>query len=252
MTYKEFIDDILVTIGMGFDDALWYTDNILMNVLHCEKKLVTQSLAVDTGVASDGRSASRQLSTIVVPVTYNQTPSDLNWAYLYFDLPSEVYDLPHDKGINMVRYHRPSLPVGCRPSIASTPFTGTTLASLDSMYSHRHMAPSESRPYFARAKAGNADRVYLFGISPLITNVLVGLFSTPRYDMVDLDSDMQANPQQLFTLKEMVLDMAVWPMSIPQERLKNDGRDGEPGQVINPRRLQSINSPAVLPNTTEQ
>lgn len=251
-TYGSFCDDILVTLGMSQDDGTWYRDNILQNALYCEHKLVTQSLQGDLGPASDGRGAQRQLSTVIVPVTYQAQPTDTQWAHLYFDLPSDVYDLPHDGGVNMVRYWQPSLPVSCPPSIARAVFTPTTLSSLNSMYGHRHMAPSESRPYYARARAGMSDRVYLFGVSPLITSVFVALFAAPRFLDVSFDDKMQANPQQLFTLKRMVLEMSVWPLQIPQSRLRNDGRDLEPGQVVNTRPIISVNDPAVLENPSQQ
>lgn len=252
MTYQEFIDDVLVALGATHDDALWYRDGLLQNVIYCENKLVTQSLNNDLGPASDGRSASHQLEVVVVPVTYQQQPTSVQWAHLYFDLPSEVYDLPHDKGVSFVRYWRPSLPVSCPPSVAGATFTGTTIASLSAIYGHRHMSPNESRPYFARAKAGSADRVYLFGVSPLVTSVMVGLYSAPNFAEMALSDQMRIEPHKMYALRNMVMGMAVWPLGMPQERLKNDGRDFEPQQVLNMRQPISLNNPAVLEEPGDQ
>jgi hypothetical protein len=247
MTWATFIDDILNVLGMGHDDRLMLRDGVLQNALFALHKINGQDLsagAVDKG--SDGEAYTHMESVVVVPVTYNATPDDTLWAYLWFDLPSEVYDLPHDRGIRFVRYHRPSLPVNCRPSIAGKPFTRTTLGSLSTLYDHRRQSPREDRPYYARATVGNIDRVYLFGVSPQITKVLVGLLYAPNFMDVSFDDDIPIDPAKLHLLKRMVLQMAVWPLSIPQERLKNDGRDFEPNQVINTRPIISVNDPAIL------
>lgn len=241
-SYGEFTDDCLVALGMVHDDRLWYRDNMLMNVVYQENLLVSQSIGQDYSPAGSPLGSSHKRSTVIVPVTYNETPSDSEWAYLYFDLPQEVYDIPHDSGI-FIRYHRPSLPVGCKPSIAGATFTATTLEELSAIWSHRRMSPREDRPYYSRGRAGNADRVRLFGVSPLVTNLLVGLFSAPRFETVGYDEPMRIDPHRMADLKRLVLQMSVWPLGVPQERYKNDGRDFEPNQVINTRPLVSVNDP---------
>lgn len=252
MTYAEFVDDVLVTLGMVHDDALRYRDNILQNTLHALTKLGYQDLKGDTGKTSDGRAASGELSVAVVPLTYIEQPTDIEWAHLYFNLPSEVYELPNDKGINFIRYHRPSLPVNCPPSIAGASFTVVTLAQLTGIYGHRWLTPQPNRPFAARYKNGNVDKVCLFGVSPLVTKVIVGFFAVPNYMEVDYADDMPIQPDRFFDLKRMVMAMEFWPMTIPQERLKNDGRDLEPGEVIRPANPISVNDPAMVSKQPEQ
>ena len=46
----------------------------------------------------------------------------------------------------------------------------------------------------------------------------------------------------------MLLADASWLLMVPQERLKNDGRGGEPGEQIQTPRLVSVNDPT---NTLE-
>jgi hypothetical protein len=242
MTYATFTDDCLVALGMVHDDRLWYRDNMLMNVLHQEALLVTQNIARDYGPGGSPLSSAHKRSTSIVPVTYNQTPDDSEWSYLYFDLPTEVYDIPHDSGL-VVRYHRPSLPVNCKPSVAGATFTPAALEQLSGIWGHRRLYPREDRPYTVRTRSGNADRVRLYGVSPLITKLLVAVFAAPRFDTLNYDEEMRIEPHRLADLKRLVLNMSVWPMGIPQERDKNEGRDMEPNQVVNTRPLISVNDP---------
>lgn len=239
-TYGEFVDDCLVALGMIHDDRLWYRDNMLMNVLHQEALLVTRSIARDYMPGGSPLESAQRRSTVIVPVVYNEAPDDAEWSHLYFDIPSQVYNIPHDSGV-MVRYHRPSLPVNCKPSVAGAVFTPATLEQLSGIYGHRRLKPREDRPYYVRTRSGDKDRVRLYGVSPLITKLLVGLMAAPRYEAVSYSDSMQANPHQLADLKRLVLTMSVWPLGIPQERLRNDGRDMEPNQVVNTRPLVSIN-----------
>lgn len=241
-SYGTFTDDCLGAMGMIGDDRLWYRDNMLMNVLHQEALLVTQSLSRDYGPGGSSLPAAHKRSTLVIPITYNQAPDDSEWSYLYFDLPTEVYDIPHDSGM-LVRYHRPSLPVGCKPSVAGATFTPAALEQLSGIWGHRRLYPREDRPYYVRTRSGNADRVRLYGVSPLITKLLVGVFAAPRYELVGYDQEMMIEPHRLADLKRLVLKMSVWPLGIPQERQRNDGRDMEPNQVVNAQPIISINDP---------
>lgn len=242
-TYGQFVDDVLVALGMVQDDSLWYRDNVLQNVLYAENLLVTQDLSKDTGVRGNGLGASFKMSWVVVPVSHNDAVSDTDPQRSYFDLPSQVYNLPFDSGISFIRYHRPSLPPGCPPSVAGVSFSQTTMGALTGHYGSSYQNPRYDRPYYVRFKDGANDRVALFGVSPLITKVEVGLFYAPVFDEVSFSDTMLIDPHRLNDLKRLVLTMSVWPLGIPQERLKNDGRDIEPNQVINPRPLVGVNDP---------
>lgn len=251
-SYGTFIDDVLASLGFVHDDRLWYRDSVLQNTIAAQAKLVGQTLSQDLGPAADGTAAQHKLTTPVVPVAYNQNPTDTDWAYLYFDLPSSVYDIPFDGGLAWVRYHRLSLPVNCKPSVAGAVFNRTTLGALHTIYGSTYQRPSEEQPYFARARSGDADRVYLFGVSPLITKVMVGIYASPSFLTVSFSDPMMVDDDKLYTLKRMVMEMAIWPLGIPQERLKNDGRDFEPNQVVNTRPIISVNDPAVLEPPSQQ
>lgn len=250
MTYKTFIDDIAVALGLVHDDAVWSVDNLLLNTIYVENLLVTQSIAKDTGLSGDGISGTHKRRIVCVPVTQVKRSSECDWEHAYFDLPSEVYDLPSDGGITMMRYAKGC---GCEPSLMGAEFSPTTLERLSALSRTSYMVPKQTQPYYARytSEAGK-DRVGIFGISPLITKLLVGLYYAPKFETMSLDEEMRIDPHRLHDLKRLVLNMSVWPLGMPQERLKQDGRDLEPQQVVNMRPLVSVNDPILNSNITEQ
>lgn len=250
MTYRTFIDDILVALGMGHDDALWSQDNILLNTIYAENLLVTQSIAKDTGLSGDGISSTHKRRVVCVPITQVECSTECDWEHAYFDLPSEVYDLPSDGGITMMRYAKGC---GCGDSLMGASFTPTTLERLSALSKTPYQKPSKTSPYYARyTSEEGTDRVGIFGISDMITKLLVGLYYAPKFDTMSLDEEMRIDPHRLHDLKRLVLKMSVWPLSIPQERDKNDGRDFEPGQVVNTPPIIGINDPILNSNITEQ
>jgi len=246
MTYRQFKDDIAVALGMTHDDALWGDETILSSIVLCENRLVSQDLKEDLGVAADGRAAQDKITTNTFPVTFNATPDDILWAHHWFDLSAPIHDLGHGKGVGFVRYHIPSIPQNCPPSVAKATFTQTTLASLTAIYGSTYQHPSPSQPYFCRSGDSKYGRVYIFGMDPAIKKLLVGLYVAADYILLDPDSELKLRPAMQSILKQMVLDMLVWPMQIPQERLKNDGRDMEPGQVVHTRPALGVNHPSMI------
>lgn len=245
-TYKEFIDDIAVAMGLIHDDAVWSIDNLLMNVIFCENLLVKQQLSKDLGLNGDGISGTHKREIVCVPLTHVECDEECSWEHAYFDLPSEVYDLPFDGGVSMIRYANGC---GCPPAIMGASFTSTSLERLSSLRLTSYQSPREDRPYFARYTTSiGADRVGVFGVSTIISKLLVGVYYAPRFETMPLSATMRIDPDRLFDLKRLVLTMSAWPLGIPQERLKNDGRDFEPGQVVLPRPLLSINDPILTAN----
>ena len=249
LSYAQIADDVAVTLGYTHDDALRYREAILYNVKLVIDKLKKQQLTKQYSTG-DGRAASSMLSTFTVPVVYNDVGDTVvtDFDAVYFDLPTSIYSLPNDGGVNFVRYLRNDIPMNCTPAVARTPFTGTTLAALNTIYSSAYQTPRPDRPYFARAKAGDGentkDRVYLFGLSSGISALLVGLYAAVDYDTLDPDAPVDIPEELLHTVKKMLLADEAWLLQVPQERLKNDGRDLEPGQPIQTRPPISINDPS--------
>lgn len=244
-TWKQVADDIMDAMGYTHDDALRHRGAVLYNVSIVANKLRRELLNRDAK-SGDELSNSDFLSTYIVPVTHRDVADDVvnEWDASYFDLPTPIMDISNGGGLNMVRYLRNDIPMGCKPAVARTPFSKATLAGLNTIYNSAYQAPKPSQPYFARAKAGNADRVYLFGVPGSIQNLLVALYASTDFAALDPDDDADIPDNLLLTLKKMVVDMEAWALQIPQERLKSDGRDFEPNQTVQTRPAISINDEA--------
>jgi hypothetical protein len=251
MTYNELAQDIETTLSMDHDDALRSRPAILYNVLLAVNKLKDQQLTKQVK-AGDARAASSMTSTFIVPVVHRDVPdnSTSDWDACYFDLPTSVYSLPNDRGVVFVRYLQNDIDHGCPPAVARVPFSSSTLASVSALYGSKWQAPNPSRPYYARGREqdGNSikDRVYVFGVRKTVKHLLVGLYAAPDFTTFNPDDPVDLPDELFFTLKKMVLDMEAWLLQIPQERLKNDGRDFEPNQQIRVSRLQSVNDPSQI------
>ena len=173
MTYGEFVDDIMISLGYGIDDAIRTRRNIAFNVMMAINKVKDQFLTKAMSV--DLREGADQSQTFIVNLF---TQADLNRRY--FDLPVEIYSLPTDGGLDRIGYYRNNLPANCSPSAARTPFTIITTSQLAAYWGTTHQGPNESRPYVTRESSMNSgvrtDRVYVWGVSPLVTQLEVGLF----------------------------------------------------------------------------
>ena len=246
-TYAQIADDIAVTLGYTTDDALRHRESILYNIKLVVDKLNKQILSRDQKVG-DYKAMADKVSTHIVPVVWNDVADTVvtDFDAVYFDLPSQVYDLSFGGGINAVRYLRNELPMECPPAMARTPFTQTTLASLSVIYGSEYQKPSPKQPYFARGQFGGKDRVYLFGLRQEARNLLVNLYATPNFEDIDPDAEVNLPPELLRTAKKLLLEDEGWLLQIPQERLKNDGREFEPNQTTRVSPAISLNHPSQL------
>ena len=245
----QIADDIAHVLGMDADDALRHREAILYNCHLALLKLKKQTIASSLNIG-DAQAISDMVSTYIVPVVHNDVADNIvnDFDAVYFDIPVSVYSLSSGRGLNAVRYLRNEIPMNCPPAFALTPFTQTTLAGLNTIYGSAYQKPRSDRPYVARARANTADtikdRVYVFGVDSSITHLLVALFAIPDYATLDPDAPVDLPEERLMTLKKMVLDLEAWALQIPQERLQNDGRDLQPGEIVRTSRMTSVNDPS--------
>lgn len=244
-TYAQVADDVAIALGYTADDSLRKRGQIAYNVKLVRDKLAKQILAADAQ-RNDPRSSSDIMITAIVPVTWNDVADAVvtDFDAVYFDLPFPVIGSMYDSGINFIRYLRNDIPMECPPAVSLTPFTGTTLASLNAIYGSAYQRPSAKQPYYARAKAGNKDRVYLFGIRDKVKHLLIGIYAGSDFLTMSLDDDINLPDDKLHTLKKMVMEMEAWSLQIPQERLMNDGRDMQPEQIVRTSPIMSVNHPS--------
>lgn len=234
-----------MTMGMDTDDALRNRLAVQYNAVLIYNKLKNQQLKKNAKTG-DSLAIADMLHTYIVPVVHNDVGDTVvtDFDACYFDLPTPIMNMDAGAALNMVRYLRNDLPHNCPPAIARTPFTQTTLATVYNLYQSKYQAPRSDRPYVARAKAGSADRVYLFGVPSDVTHLLTALYTAASFTQIDPDEDIDLPDHLLATMKKMMLEMESWLLQIPQERLENNGRDFQPGQTVQTRPIISVNDPA--------
>lgn len=244
-TYAQIADDVAIALGYSHDDSIRKRGQIAYNVKIVRDKLAKQILS-DDAQRNDPRSSSDMLTTEIVAVTWNDVADTVvtDFDAVYFDLPSAVIGARYDGGINFIRYLRNDIPMECPPGLSRTPFTGTTLASLNAIYGSAYQRPSPKQPYYARAKASGRDRVYLFGIRDKVKHLHIGIYAALDFLTMGLDGDINLPDEKLHTLKQLVMQMELGILQVPQERDRNDGRDFEPGQVTRTNSPISINHPS--------
>lgn len=234
-------------MGYTHDDALRHRAQVMYNVKLVRDKLAKQVLGKHMK-SGDFLGASDMVTTYIVKVTHNDVADNVvtDFDASYFDLPDAVMSLDNGAGINAIRYLRNEIPMGCPPALARNPFTPTTLAGINAIYDSTYRKPSVKQPYYAQARAGSNDRVYLFGVNGHVTHLWVTLYAVADFTTFDPDDEINLPDELLHTLKQMVIGMEAWSLQIPQERLKVDGRDFEPNQIVRTSPPISVNHPAQL------
>lgn len=246
-TYLDIADDVLVTLGYNHDDRNRHRESVLFNVQLVANRLRRQRLEKEMRGTGD-RGSTDTMTTYVVPLSQEDYVGN---GRMYFRLPSAVLDLQQNGGIGYICYTSDS---GCPDGMVGVHFTLCTPSEADVLQGMEFQKPSPMMPYYFRARLNNGtttfvDRCWLLGVSPLITEVEVGLYlaldlSDPLFDPnqeIDVPADM------LYLIKRFVLDMERFALLVPQERLANNGRDFKVGeQPLQPPHMVSVNDPANL------
>lgn len=236
----------MLELGENFDDAELSRGRVLYNVQLVAARLLQQHQAKIDDLGAGGRSSGAFLATYVLDV---EEDADLN-NRPYITLPITLFDLSNDGAIRYITYF-PDDEDACEPHLQSVQFTRTTPSALRALSGSVYQRPSPRSPYFYRASSYASDppgmnRVYLVGVQG-IEQVEIGLLSAIDPASTPSPSEeMNFPPELLYILKRHVLDLRNWAMTIPQERLRNDGRDTDVGgQSRPPGRLVSVNDPSV-------
>jgi len=86
------------------------------------------------------------------------------------------------------------------------------------------------------------------GIAPALQSVEVGLYLTVGDILIkDPDEEIDLPPDMVLLVKNMVLSLERWAMAVPEESLKNDGRDRPVGWSARslPPTTVSVNAPSL-------
>lgn len=235
MTIGDFRDELKLALGETIDDAVWNDLAIEYNIRLAANKLKKQSLS-----KMYAKNDMKGAVDFVTSAPYTLA-SDATLEYRYATKPADVFDLPQGAGINYISYYRPGLPANCPPQVAKAQFYSTTWRELPLLYADDLQAPSEKRPRYIV----EGERVFIFGINPLITQVQMGLYLALDPNSTDDTEDLNISPETMFDLRRMMLNVANWTLLTPSERLLNDGRDRSVGEVrpTPPPQVLSVNDP---------
>lgn len=238
MNLWNIADDVMVTMGFTVDDARLNRVAVAYNVKIAVDKVRDQ--IITKTYQGDIRQAADMLETFVVDVTVNAANTGIPFDCMFFDLPKELYSLPFDGGFAWARYHRLNLPPSCPPDIAGTPFYHASMGEITSLYQSAYESPCQDRPATARDK----DRVYVFGVNPLVKKLRVGLYcQLPDFKDIDPNEEVEIPAEYLLTIKKLVIDASRFSLQLP-ERLQNNGVDPDNGQPLRVERAMSVNDPS--------
>jgi len=169
-----------------------------------------------------------------VPI-YIPTTSTTNYiaGRKYILLPSNILDLPGDKGIVYISYN--DFEGSCPPSFTGVRFTRTTQTKANRLYMSPYETPTPANPYFYLI---SKNIVYLLGIECINVNSLeVGLIvSFDPFTQCVLDENMDMDEAEFATVYAQVLNLGRFTMLIPSNTI-NDGTDKSPSTEVPKKNL---------------
>lgn len=242
-TATTLSDDILTTLGYTHDDRARQRESILFNIGLVSSRLRRRSIDKELRSGKDDGLIS-EATTYIVPLFQEQYVDDRT----YFNLPASIVDARVNGGIAYMRYCAGS---GCGNNLIGKQFTMASPNELSVRNGMEWEKPSPLVPYYFRSRIITnqgtiSDRVWLVGVSPMLSCLEVGLYlSVDLSDpMSDPDDPLPIPDDQIYLVKRMVLDMERFALLTPQQRRQNDGRDFKVGQQpFQPPTTMSINAP---------
>tara|TARA_R110002020_G_scaffold148779_5_gene324849 strand:- start:17343 stop:18080 length:738 start_codon:yes stop_codon:yes gene_type:complete len=216
-TYRYVAKDIQTSMKKAFDDAdvrltqILYWVQVIANRLRYEGYLETES--------------GLYLSTFTEVTILTDTK-----GRQYFDLPSQIMDLPFEKGIKYITYNYDT---GCcctGANFAQVYFQPTNVSSVHRLYLDEYEKPTTSNPYFYRLgdkyNGVAVNRVYLVGTECIdVKDVEIGLLlSLDPAAVCSLDDVIPLPDEKIEGLMKEVLQLGRFVMMMPEERV-NQGAD---------------------------
>lgn len=154
----------------------------------------------------------------------------------YIDLPTQIIDLPFQKGINYICYNINDADECNGYSFAQVFFQPTFSKQVQHLYLDEYTKPKPENPYFYRVGQDvdnvSVDRLYLIGIEKLpITDVEISILSTLNPNRLpNLDDEIPLPDELVLDVITQVLQLGRMILMIPDER-KNDGSDEAKGGI---------------------
>lgn len=243
VTLRDVVDDIMLMGKQTIDDNEISFEQVAYWVVTAGNFL--QSARTEKqGLETQDRSGL-VMKRFVVGIQQANTGDD-PLCGKYIVLPHTIYDYANDKGVDYMKFY--TYTEGCTncPPNANF-FTRTTPTELQNYRSNPYTKPGvKNNRYFWR----EGNKLWLEGIETiplaLLSKVEVGLLTTlPDVDEnLDPDEEFRFPAERLSILRNYVLDLMRWSISMPNTKLVNDGTEAAPQQVMAPRTV-SVNDPLV-------
>lgn len=216
LTYRYATSDLRLSLKVSFPDAEISTQSIVFWIRTCENLIRQRHLKTEP----TGSYLSEYYGINAVPVT---TDGVKKWI----TLPTAIYDLMNEKGVDYISYNTPGTP--WQKQIR---FTQTDLNVIDRLQYTPWEIPSPSNPYFYRV----GQSIYLLGIEKVsVVNVNLGIYGSldPRPVLLNEDSPMGINEEQYPALKDMVLNLGRFVLVVPSNRMEvgDDERNSNAKQL---------------------
>lgn len=230
-TWRYVAYDLQKSLKKTFDDADLAFPQIVYWVMVVANKLRSQHYL--------------QTNTDLFTSTYSVVPIHKdNKGRKYIDLPTQMIDLPFQKGIKYIAYNIDQDTEENGYSFAQVFFQPTFTGQVQHLYLDEYTKPNSSNPYFYRigqdVDGVSVDRLYLLGVETLpITDVEVAMLSTlnPNH-LPNLDDEIPLPDELILDLMTQILNLGRMILMIPDER-KNDGSDEtKVGNLPNPQMQQ--------------
>lgn len=250
MTIRTICDDVILHLGELQDDA----DVSVARVAYWVKVWADRLLSQRLKKRMDGGSVDRVDTGAYDTAFLLDVTMDSDMQYPYFTLPRNILEMDHDAGIRAVTYVKTNVPENCPKDGERIQFSWTTYDKLQTLAGSTYQKPSPSRPYFFRMNTRiptepGLMRVYLPGVSGSVRTVRVILtLSLPAVEDIDIDETLEFPDDLVGPLTMAVVNMGRMALTVPQERLLNDGRDtglGQPPPAAHAPRTLSLNDPTI-------
>lgn len=246
-TIRQICDDVILHLGELQDDAEVSIARVAYWVKMWADRLLSQRLSKTIPGGIGNRETGAWDTAFILDVSM-----DDDMQYPYFTLPRSILDLNKDRGVRAITYVRNNIPDNCPKDGEKVQFSWTTYGQLQALAGSTYQRPSPYRPYFFRMNTRISDepgmnRIYMPGVSPSVRQVRVILqLALPPLEDIDLDDTLEMPDDLIGPLTLAVVNMGRMALTVPTERLMNDGRDaalGQPPPGLQASRTVSVNDP---------
>jgi hypothetical protein len=224
MTWRYVIYDIWQSLKQNFDDGELSLSHVKYWVVMSANRLFMQHI--------EKRDSGKYLNVF----TGLQVQTDSTTGYKYIQLPTDIFDMDGDYGINYVTYSHKVEGDICVPMFTQVQFTRTTPSASRVLYYTQDETPVPENPYWYL----QGNRVYLLGIECINVLLEIGIYSTISIDECNIDDDLPFPVELLPILQKYVLDLGRFVLMIPRD-MTNDGSFDLKGQEQPTQKIRSVN-----------